>query len=76
MGVGVVLDRPVAVVGFVVARVAEKDEVVLLGGASVLPFDYVVGDAPFGLGPTADAALVSGGDGGSELGAGVALASQ
>ena len=71
VGVGVVLDRPVAVV----AGVAKQYEVVLLGGTAVLPFDDVVGDAPFGFGPTADAALVSGGDGGSELGAGVALAS-
>lgn len=72
-GVGVVFDCPVAVVDLVVAGVAEQYEVVLLGGAAVLPFDDVVGDAPFGFGPTADAALVSGYEGGSELGAGVAL---
>ena len=74
VGVGVVCDCPVAVVGFVVAGVAEQHEVVLLGGAAVLPFDDVVGHASLGFGSTADAALVSGGDGGSEVGARVALA--
>ena len=76
VGVGVFFYLPVAVVGFVVAGVAEQHQVVLLGGSAVLPFGDVVGDAPFGFGPAADAALVAGGDGGSELGAGVALASQ
>ena len=76
MGFGVVFDGPVAVVDFVVAVVAELDEVVLLGGSAVLPFNDVVGDAPFGLFAAADAALVAGGDGGSELWAGVALAAQ
>ena len=75
-GVGVVFDLVVSMVGFVVAVVAELYEVVWLGGSAVFPVDDVVGDAPFGFGPAADAALISGGDGGSELGAGVALAAQ
>ena len=74
-GIGVVFDCPVAVVDLVVAGVAEQHEVVLLGEAAVLPFDDVVGDAPFVFGSAADASLVSGYEGRSELGAGVALAS-
>ena len=54
VGVGVVFYLPVAVVGFVVAGVAEQHQVVLLGGSAVLPFDDVVGHAPFGFGPAAE----------------------
>ena len=66
---------PVTVVGFVVAGVAEQHQVVLLGGSAVLPFDDVVGHAPFGFGPAADATLVAGGDGGPELRGGVPVGS-
>lgn len=69
-------DVPVAVMDFVVTVVAELHEVVGLGGAVVFPVDDVVGDAPLGFSSTADAPLVPSGNGGPELGTGVALAAQ
>ena len=58
-GVGVLFYGPLAVVDFVVAVVADQHQVVGLGGPAVRPFLDVVGDAPFGALPAADAALVA-----------------
>ena len=58
-GLGVFLDLIAAVVGFVVAFVAEEYEVVWLGWSAVCPVCDVVGDAPFGCFVAADAAIVS-----------------
>ena len=65
-------DGPVSVVDFVVAAVTQQDQIVGLGGAVVLPFDDVVGDAPLGADLAADAAAVSGFEGGSQGEIGVA----
>lgn len=74
-GVGVLLHSPVVVVDLVVTRVTQQHQVVGLGGSAVLPFDDVVRDAPFGFDSAADAAPISGFQGGPESEVGMAASS-
>ena len=63
---------PAVVVDFVVASAAKEAQIVEVGGASVLPVDYVMGLAPSGFGSTSYACLIPGYESGTLRGGGLA----